>query len=42
MNKIENGMKLDFGNVLIRPKRSTISSRSEVDLERNFNFGGRH
>ena len=31
-------MKLDFGNVLIRPKRSTISSRSEVDLERNFNF----
>lgn len=38
MNKIENGMKLDFGNVLIRPKRSTISSRSEVDLERNFNF----
>ena len=38
MNKIENGMKLDFSNVLIRPKRSTISSRSEVDLERNFNF----
>ena len=38
MNKIEYGMKLDFGNVLIRPKRSTISSRSEVDLERNFNF----
>ena len=31
-------MKLDFSNVLIRPKRSTISSRSEVDLERNFNF----
>jgi GMP reductase len=38
MNKIENGMKLDFGNVLIRPKRSTISSRSEVDLERKFVF----
>ena len=31
-------MKLDFGNVLIRPKRSTISSRSEVDLERKFVF----
>jgi GMP reductase len=38
MNKIEYGMKLDFSNVLIRPKRSTINSRSEVDLSRVFNF----
>ena len=38
MNKIESGEKLDFNNVLIRPKRSTINSRSEVDLERTFKF----
>lgn len=38
MNKIEYGPKLDFSNVLIRPKRSTINSRSEVDLNRNFKF----
>jgi len=38
MNKIEYGMKLDFSNVLIRPKRSTINSRSEVSLERQFKF----
>lgn len=36
--KIENGMKYDFSNVLIRPKRSTISSRNEVDLTREFTF----
>ena len=38
MNKIEYGPKLDFSNVLIRPKRSTINSRSEVDLNRTFKF----
>ena len=38
MNKIEYGMKLDFSNVLIRPKRSTINSRSDVSLEREFRF----
>ena len=38
MNKIEYGPKLDFNNVLIRPKRSTLNSRSEVDLNRKFNF----
>ncbi len=38
MNKIEIGTKLDFNNVLIRPKRSTINSRSEVSLERTFHF----
>ena len=32
--KIETTPQLDFHNVLIRPKRTTISSRSEVDLER--------
>jgi len=38
MNKIEVGTKLDFNNILIRPKRSTISSRSQVDLNRKFKF----
>lgn len=36
--KIESDIKLDFSDVLIRPKRTTMSSRSEVDLERNFKF----
>ena len=31
--KIETTPQLDFHNVLIRPKRTTICSRSEVDLE---------
>ena len=36
--KIENDIKLDFNDVLFRPKRSTFSSRSEVSLDRTFNF----
>ena len=36
--KIINEIKLDFDNVLIKPKRSTLSSRSEVDLLREFTF----
>ena len=35
---IENNIKLDFSDVLIRPKRSTLSSRKEVNLERKFAF----
>ena len=35
---IENTVKLDFKDVLIRPKRSTLSSRSEVDITREFKF----
>ncbi len=35
---IENEVKLDFKDVLIRPKRSTLSSRSKVDLLRPFTF----
>lgn len=35
---IENEIKLDFKDVLIRPKRSTLSSRSKVDLLRSFTF----
>jgi|TARA_R100000482_G_scaffold97404_1_gene41609 GMP reductase len=34
--RIENDIKLDFKDVLIRPKRSELSSRSEVVLDRNF------
>lgn len=30
--------KLDFNDVLIRPKRSTLSSRKDVDLQREFKF----
>lgn len=36
--RIENDVKLDFSDVLIRPKRSTLTSRKEVELERNFTF----
>jgi len=36
--RIESDIKLDFKNVLIRPKRSTLTSRKEVDLERKFRF----
>ena len=38
MQKIINETKLDFDDVLIRPKRSTLKSRSEVDLIRTFKF----
>lgn len=36
--RIENELKLGFDDVLIRPKRSTLSSRKEVDLVRSFLF----
>lgn len=36
--RIEEDTKLDFKDVLIRPKRSTLKSRSEVELEREFTF----
>lgn len=35
---IENDMKLDFKDVLIRPKRSSLASRSQVSIEREFTF----
>lgn len=35
---IENEVKLDYSDVLIRPKRSYLSSRVEVDLNREFKF----
>lgn len=36
--RIEEDIKLDFKDVLIRPKRSILKSRSEVELEREFIF----
>jgi len=36
--RIEDEVKLDFKDVLIRPKRSTLSSRREVDLNRTYTF----
>jgi GMP reductase len=36
--KILDDVKLDFNDVLILPKRSEYSSRSEVSLERTFKF----
>lgn len=36
--RIEDEIKLDFKDVLIRPKRSTLSSRKEVNLTRTYKF----
>jgi GMP reductase len=36
--RVEDEIKLDFKDVLIRPKRSTLSSRKEVDLNRTYKF----
>jgi len=36
--RIEEDVKLDYKDVLIRPKRSTLGSRKEVDLERGYTF----
>lgn len=36
--RIEEDKKLDFKDVLIRPKRSTMASRKDVDLSREYVF----
>lgn len=38
MPRIDTEVKLDFKDVLVRPKRSTIRSRADVDLTREFIF----
>lgn len=36
--RIEQDLKLNFEDVLLKPKRSTLSSRRDVDMERDFIF----
>ena len=36
--RIDEDVKLDYKDVLIRPKRSTLGSRKDVDLERGYTF----
>lgn len=36
--RIESDIKLDFSDVLLKPKRSTIESRKDIDLTRTFKF----
>lgn len=36
--RIDNDIKLDYKDVLIRPKRSILESRKQVDLTREFTF----
>ncbi|HAD03356.1 MAG: GMP reductase [Desulfuromonadales bacterium GWD2_61_12] len=36
--RVETDIKLGFKDVLIRPKRSTLKSRAQVNLERTFKF----
>lgn len=36
--RIERDVKLDYSDVLFRPKRSTMGSRSEVELNRTYTF----
>ena len=38
MQKIINETKLDFDDVLIAPQRSTLTSRSDIDISRSFHF----
>ena len=36
--RIEQDIKLDYKDVLLRPKRSVLGSRKDVDLRRKFTF----
>jgi GMP reductase len=40
--RIESELKLDFDDVLIRPKRSVAPSRASVELKRDFRFRAAH
>jgi GMP reductase len=40
--RIERDANLDFKDVLIRPKRSTLNSRADVDVRRTFRFVHAH
>ena len=36
--RIEEELKLDYSDVLFRPKRSTLQSRKDVNLKRTYRF----
>ena len=36
--RIEEDLKLDYSDVLFRPKRSTLQSRKDVNLKRTYKF----
>ena len=36
--RIDNTPKLNFEDVLLKPKRSTLTSRKDVDMTRKFTF----
>ena len=36
--RIEEDIKLDYSDVLLRPKRSTLQSRKDVNLKRTYRF----
>ena len=36
--RIDTDVKLDYSDVLLRPKRSTMGSRKDVDLVREYTF----
>ena len=36
--RIEADLKLDYSDVLLRPKRSTLGSRKDVSVERSYKF----
>ena len=40
--RIEQEIKLDYKDVLIRPKRSTLRSRKQVSLQRSYRFRNSH
>jgi GMP reductase len=41
-NKIDFELKLDYNDILIKPIKSSLSSRNEVNLERSFYFPKSH
>ena len=36
--RIQDDVQLDYCDVLLRPKRSTLASRSQVDIVRKYTF----
>ena len=42
MASIEENIKLDYCDVLIKPKRSTLASRKDVDLTKEYEFRNGH